>query len=135
MQIQVDGLAGAVRDILDQYTKGIQDGINDTVMAAGKTALSTVKAHAPVRKGRGGGKYKKGWKIKKERTGIGGRNVSITVYNATSGSLTHLLEHGHQKANGGRVEGTPHISTAVEAAERELDQSLSQALEEAGDDL
>ena len=46
------------------------------------------------------GEYAKGWEAK-NTAGI------ITVYNAEKPSLTHLLEFGHAKVNGGRGRGRP----------------------------
>ena len=42
------------------------------------------------------GDYKKGWRIKQDKA-----RKSIIVHNATDYQLTHLLEHGHVKRNGG----------------------------------
>lgn len=133
--MKADNFATAVSEILDDYRSEVRTGVAKTIEKAGNQALKTIKEKSPVRKGKNGGRYKKGWRKKVKRGGVFGDAVSVTVYNATDGPLVHLLEKGHQKANGGRVEGTPHVSTAVEAAERTINASLPQAIEEAGDDL
>jgi hypothetical protein len=48
------------------------------------------------------GDYKKGWRIKKFKK-------AHVVYNKTDYQLTHLLEHGHVKINGGRTDAQIHI--------------------------
>lgn len=131
--IKADNFALEISEMLDDYKAEIRAGVAQAVDKAGKQALKTVKEKSPVRKGKGGGKYKKGWRKKVEKGGVYHDRVSVTVYNATEGPLVHLLENGHQKAAGGRVEGQPHVAPAVEAAEKALDAAVAQAIEEAAD--
>ena len=70
--------------------------------------------------------------MKKERRGVYHDYMDVTIYNATDGPLVHLLEKGHQKASGGRVEGIPHVRPAYEEAERLLPELTARAIEEAG---
>lgn len=132
-RVSHDDFAIAVAGILDDYAEDVQEAVAQAVEKTGKQALKTVKAKSPVRQGRGGGRYKKGWRMKKERSGVFGKQAYVTVYNATDGPLVHLLENGHQKVNGGRVEGIPHVRPAYEEAERLLPELTAQAIEEAGD--
>jgi hypothetical protein len=55
------------------------------------------------------GDYKKGWRVKKFK------KVNI-VHNKTDYQLTHLLEHGHVKINGGRTDAQIHIRPNEEIA-------------------
>lgn len=133
--IKADDFSLRISELLDDYRAEVREGVAQAVEKAGKQALKTVREKSPASKGRGGGKYKKGWKLQKAKGGIAGRSTSVTVYNAARGSRTHLLEHGHQKTDGGRVEGIPHIAPAVEAAERVLDTEIRAAIEEAADEI
>ena len=48
------------------------------------------------------------------------KGIRLRVYNAKKPQLTHLLEFGHQKRSGGRVEAKPHIRLARDHAEQKL---------------
>ncbi len=120
-----------VREALDGYSAQVREGVAQAVEAAGKQALRDVRARSPVKTGA----YKKGWRLKKSRGGVQGDQPSVVVYNAERGYLTHLLENGHQKTNGGRVEGIPHIRPAYQAAERTLEADVRRIIQEAGDDI
>lgn len=126
----------AVSHILSDYATDVQEAVAQAVEEAGERALKTVKAKSPVRKGKGGGKYKKSWKKKIEHSGIFGTQSRVIIYNKDEYRLVHLLENGHQIVNkgrvGGRVEGIPHVRPAYEEAERLLPELTARAIEEAG---
>lgn len=132
MPIRPNDFTAAVTGILEDYAEDVQEGVAQAVEETGKKALKVVKAKSPVRKGKGGGRYKKGWRMKKERGGVFKTQAHATIYNKTDGPLVHLLENGHQKTNGGRVEGIPHVRPAYEEAERLLPELTAKAIEEAG---
>lgn len=133
MAVKIDDFSLALSGILGDYEEQVQEAVAQAVEQTGKQALKTVKAKSPVRKGKGGGRYKKGWRMKKERSGVFKTQSKVTVYNATDGPLIHLLEDGHQKAGGGRVEGIPHVKPAYEEAERLLPELTARAIGEAGE--
>lgn len=68
------------------------------------------------------GDYRKGWRVKK-------KGKKYIVHNATEYRLTHLLEHGHAKRGGGRVEGRPHIAPAAHIAEADYLNAIEDVIE------
>lgn len=127
--------SAVVGAILDDYAEDVQDAVSHAVEETGKRALKVVREKSPVRKGKGGGKYKKGWKIARERTGVFGTQLRVVIHNKDEYRLVHLLEKGHQIVKngvvGGRVEGIPHVQPAYEEAERLLPELTAKAIEEA----
>lgn len=132
MAVEIKDFALSVSEILDGYSMNVRDAVAGAVEQAGKKALKVVRAKSPVSKKKNGGRYKKGWRMKLQRGGVFHDQARATIYNAKDGSLVHLLENGHQKVNGGRVEGIPHVQPAYEEAELVLPELVSRAIEEAG---
>ena len=110
MNIRAEDLVDAVSEELDIYANEVADTVKKTVTAAAS------------------GAYKKSWSQKKTYDNTG--SIQITVYNRKHYQLTHLLENGHAKTNGGRTRAFPHIAPAEEFAERELEQELRRKLGE-----
>lgn len=133
MTTKIDNFAVEVSALLADYDMQVKVAVAQAVKKTGKKALKTVRAKSPVRKGKSGGRYKKGWKAENKLGGLFMDQASVKIYNATDGPLIHLLENGHQKVNGGRVEGIPHVRTAYEEAERLLPELTARAIEEAGE--
>lgn len=127
MAIKVDNLSAEVAKILEGYSQNVREAVDQVVEDTGKQARKDIQAASPKKTG----SYRKGWRVKKEGGSLG--QVSIaTVYNATDYQLTHLLEHGHQKAGGGRVEGVPHIAPVEEELQSSFTQAVQKAIEGVG---
>ena len=122
-RIRLDALADAIGAELSSYGEEVTDEVKRVVKAAGEDCKNDIQRRSPKRTG----KYRKGWRSTVADEGADG--IRVRVYNATDGQLTHLLENGHAKVGGGRVDGTPHILPAEQAVERELMQKLKEALQ------
>lgn len=114
-----------IAEILKQYENECNETVRKVTQEVAKETVTTLKQTSPKRKGRGK-HYANGWDVKEETTLGGG--ISFMVYNKTKPQLTHLLEHGHAKVGGGRVQAIPHIAPAEEKAEIELLRRLEEKL-------
>lgn len=101
--IKAEYLGKTIEDIVGEYTDEVVKIVNEETEKTAKNAVKELKANSPKHTG----EYAKGWKSKvvKERYG-----TSAVVYNGPKYQLTHLLEHGHAKRGGGRVDGRSHIA-------------------------
>ncbi len=99
-----------VKDILNEYSTDVQEGIEATAKNIANQVVADLKATTGTYKIRTG-KYNKGWRI---NTKAGRGYVNHTVWNATDWQLTHLLENGHTTRNGGRTRAFVHIRPVEE---------------------
>ena len=114
MNIEIEKLAKTVTDTLSEYSVEVFADVKEAVKEVSKECLSEIKKNAP----KSSGDYKKGWRLKTEYDRK--NDTRVIIYNKTTYQLTHLLEHGHAKAGGGRVEGKPHIAPAEKNAVEKL---------------
>lgn len=102
----IDNMAAEIMKGLNEYAGLCTDTMKDAVNTTGKEVKKDIQAGAPVRTG----KYKKSWTTKK--VAENSNSITVVVYSKDRYQIAHLLEHGHAKRGGGRVNGIPHISTA-----------------------
>lgn len=114
MSYRVDDLSREVKAQLQAYCDEVTEAVKAEVDTVAEECLQEIKANSPVRTGR----YRKGWR--KEVAYESRDDIRITVRNKPYPGLTHLLENGHAKAGGGRVEGIPHIKPAEQHAAEKL---------------
>ena len=126
--IRVDELDQRIADVLDKYRGLIRDGVEDEMEGAAAIAMRIVRDKSPVRSG----KYKKGWKLYREKAKFKSQLQTLTVYNKTQYRLIHLLEFGHQTSKGTRTKAYPHVQPAEDAAEKALIVGTRRVIEEAG---
>lgn len=122
-----------VKDILNEYSRDIQEGIVKVAQSAAKEDVRKLKDIRNTYKVRSG-KYNKGWTVKTEK----GRNtISCIVHNKDNYQLTHLLERGHRiiGRNGsvvGQSKAFPHIAPVEEMSNREYEQEVARLIENGG---
>lgn len=112
--ILVDDLTDAIMTELNAYSEEVTEELKAEVKQVAKECMQDIKNNAP----RLSGDYKKSWKNK--TVFESDNDIRVVVHSPKEYRLTHLLEHGHAKRGGGRVEGKPHIAPAEKKAEQKL---------------
>ncbi len=122
-----------INDILNEYSKDIQEGIVEEAEKIAKESANELKNTKGTYKIHTG-KYNRGWRVK---TTKGYGYVESVVYNATSYQLTHLLERGHnivgrdgQKK--GRARAFVHIKPVEERAIEKYERSVENIIKNGG---
>ncbi|HSW63730.1 MAG TPA: hypothetical protein VLH56_10545 [Dissulfurispiraceae bacterium] len=121
MEIKLDKLALTIEQELRLYSRQVLVVIDREGEKIGKEGVANLREASPQRSGR----YAKGWTLKAER--MFGKPTQYIIHNKDRYQLTHLLEHGHAKRGGGRVQGQPHIAPV----EKEVVDAYLAAVEEA----
>lgn len=113
-KIPLQELEIAIVKELSEYSEEVTEGIKREVKSVAKEAVRTLKSTSP----RDTGEYAQGWASKVEYESA--EDIRVRIYNRKKPQLTHLLENGHAKVNGGRVDGKPHIGPAEQQIENKL---------------
>ena len=116
-------LEKAVKDILQDYSVEVAKAAEEAVTEVSKEATKKLRQTSPKRSG----KYGKGWASKVEKTAT---TAEATVYGKTGTyQLAHLLENGHAKRGGGRVNGNTHIKPVEDWAIPEVEKRIREKVE------
>lgn len=118
-QISLEQLPDAIEQILNEYKGEILSNLPEITNQVGKKGVQALKNSA--KNTFNGKKYASGWRSQTERTRMG---ATVTIYNGKLPGLPHLLEHGHAKRNGGRVEGRAHIQPVEEKLIKEYERKV-----------
>ena len=116
MTININQLASEINKSLAEYANGVGEKVEEIAQKIAKDGAKQLKVKSPELTG----DYRKGWRAKKVDT-------AWVVHNSTNYQLTHLLEKGHAKANGGRVSARVHI----EPVEQQMINDYVKGVEEA----
>jgi hypothetical protein len=113
LKVSLDSLDEEIKKELENFNVEVVRATNESIKEAAREATRTLKKGGPYKNRTG--KYARDW-----TTGQREKNKSVievqgyTVYNKKNYQLTHLLEHGHQSRNGGRVKEFAHIAPVNE---------------------
>ena len=120
----IDQLAAEIAKGLAEYSQDVVEKVNISSEKIGKEAVKQLRQTSPKKTG----KYAKSWTMTTEKA-IGQPDLRIIHAKAPHYRLTHLLEHGHAKVGGGRVEGRPHIRPAEEQVIKDFVSEVEEAIE------
>jgi len=121
--IKIDQLAAEIAKGLAEYSQDIVEKVNISSEKIGKEAVKQLRQTSPKKTG----KYAKSWAMATEKE-FGQPHKRIIHAKAPHYRLTHLLEHGHAKVGGGRVEGRPHIRPAEEMVIEEFVKEVEEVI-------
>lgn len=109
----------AMKEQLDLANEVVDKAVDKVT----KETINELKSSSP----RKSGHYAEGWATKEGKTAT--RSKSAVVWNEKHYRLTHLLEHGHAKVDGGRVAARPHIGAAEQKAIKSFEDELRRGIE------
>lgn len=114
MNITINNLDEEIKKQLENFNTEVMNAVNESFQETTEEAAEMLKRGGPYQEKTG--KYTKDWTAEQR----GNRASAVTglngysVYNKKHYQLTHLLEHGHQSRNGGRVKEFSHIAPVNE---------------------
>ena len=121
-------LESTVNQMLKEYGEEVYDALKSSVnevMDEAVEELHQAKTFAPD--GHATGKYAASWeKIIEPASRL---TTRVIVRNKEHYRLTHLLEKGHAKQNGGRTRAFPHIAPANDKAQRNVFKLIEEKLQ------
>lgn len=116
-KVRITGISDEISNLLTQYKENVIKEIEIAKEVTAKETVAILKKTSPKKTGR----YRKGWRV----TDIKGKKI---IHNKTDYQLTHLLENGYAKVNGGRVAPKVHIRPAEEKAIKDYVERVEKAI-------
>ncbi|WP_420768755.1 HK97 gp10 family phage protein [Parageobacillus thermoglucosidasius] len=123
--IRIDQLADEIVSAVREYTEDVASAVDKKVDEVANKVLKEAQALAPKRTG----EYAKTF-VKTKEGGYGEHRRII--WNKKHYRRVHLLEFGHAKVNGGRVQAFPHLRPAYEKHAAHLDDEIKQIIRNGG---
>jgi hypothetical protein len=120
--IQPNEFYDTINKLLDEYGDEVAEAAATTARKVALEGKKKVKAG-----GQGNWtNYNPSWSMKTESDRL---TFSAKIYNKKHYRLTHLLEFGHAKVNGGRTRAFPHIKPVNDWVQKEYERKLKEQLQ------
>lgn len=120
--IQPNEFYDTINKLLDEYGDEVAEAAATTARKVALEGKKKVKAG-----GQGNWtNYNPSWSMKTESDRL---TFSAKIYNKKHYRLTHLLEFGHAKVNGGRTRAFPHIKPVNDWVKKEYERKLKEQLQ------
>lgn len=124
---KVSEFTDSLENALKLYSKEIERGIQKEVNQSIKKLVVATKRDAPVRTGQ----YKRAISSKKSMDKSGAYS-KVWYVKAPHYRLAHLLNDGHAKRSGGRVNGDHHITKNEKIAVNEFQDAVKDVIRKSG---
>lgn len=120
--VNINKMTDVIMKGLEDYAELTTEDMKEAVRHASTKVRKEISANAL----KDTGKYAKSWTARKVRETS--QTLTMVVHSKNRYQLAHLLEYGHAKRNGGRVEGKAHIAPAEQEGIRQLQEEIERAL-------
>ena len=130
--MQVDQLANAIREALEDYSEEVAEATKQAVEQTAKEVNEEIKRRVTFKRTKRTNEYVKSFRIKTtEETRLNKSKVWFVANGQHR--LTHLLEHGHLTRSGAsRTNAYPHITYGEDLALKRLPELVEEGIKNAG---
>lgn len=120
-KVSVDDLTDEIMEYMSNFVGVTDEACEHGVLETAEDVIKALRTVHPAGSGQYGSwdAYNKSWRMRKEVKKRSG-GIAAICYNEKHYRLTHLLEYGHAKVNGGRTNAYPHIKPIEDRAEKDL---------------
>lgn len=128
-RVQIDDLANEISETLKDYIGVTEEACERGVIETADEAVKDLRSAHPSGSGEWGSwdNYNRSWGYKKDKGKIK-KGLLAIVHNKKYYRLTHLLEKGHAKTNGGRTRAFPHIAPVEKKCENLLLENIKKGI-------
>ena len=120
-KIPISEMDDAIMEELQKYSKlatdDMKDAVKDTAASVRGTSIWRSRRYRKVQE-----------KLVGKNVHEDSESIDLVVHSRNRYQIAHLLENGHAKRGGGRVEGKPHIAPAEQRGNETLVKTIEQKL-------
>lgn len=125
-KVDENSIRFTINTMLDEYDADLNDVLSEVAEECAKETAQDLKAVASNPKtGKPWKKYSKAWTADEQTVARGLRSWVVHLKKPYY-RIGHLLEFGHAKRDGGRVDGYPHIEPIEQKAATKFEQSVKE---------